>query len=150
MATFSPAFTVASTAAIMASVEPQVTTSSEFGSTFCPEKCSILAAIASRRFCAPQVIAYWCGPVVATCAKRSVSSLGGSKSGKPWERLIASYCRHTRVIRRITESVKVAVRRAACMICLQKSVVVLFFFWLLPSQWHHNAVEIAKSKRHGK
>ena len=35
---------------------------------------------------------------------------GGSKSGNPWDRFTAPYFRETRVIRRITESVKSAVR----------------------------------------
>ena len=56
--TFSPGFTTDMTAAIMASVLPQVTTISLLGSTARPEKCSCFLASASRKFCAPQVSAY--------------------------------------------------------------------------------------------
>ena len=41
---------------------------------------------------------------------RSRISFGGSKSGKPCDRLTAPYCMETRVMRRMTESVKPAVR----------------------------------------
>lgn len=50
------------------------------------------------------------GPSRATWASRSRIAWGGSKSGKPWDRFTAPYFRETRVIRRITESVKLAVR----------------------------------------
>ena len=96
-------------AAIMASVLPQVTTISVSGLIFIPEKCSCFAARASRKFCAPQVNAYWCGPSFATSESLSVISFGGSKSGNPWDRLIAPCCSEILVILLITESVKFAV-----------------------------------------
>ena len=37
-------------------------------------------------------------------------ALGGLKSGNPWDRFTALYCKETRVIRRIKESVKLLVR----------------------------------------
>ena len=63
-----------------------------------------LRANASRKPWAPQVMAYWCGPLWATSARQSVIALGGSKSGKPCERLMAPYRFDTRVMRRMTES----------------------------------------------
>lgn len=41
-----------------------------------------------------------------TSARRSVMGLGGSKSGKPWARLMALFAIAIRVMRRMTESVK--------------------------------------------
>ena len=47
---------------------------------------------------------------VTNPARRSRIALGGSKSGKPWERFTAPYWLEIRVMRRMTESVKPAVR----------------------------------------
>ena len=59
MTTLSPGSVTVSMAAIMASVLPQVMTISPFGSMVRPMKRDCLAARASRRPCAPQVMAYW-------------------------------------------------------------------------------------------
>src|SRR3990170_3373908 len=102
MTTSSPGFTTLSIAVNIASVEPHVTTMFASGS----------AAIASRSGFAPQVIAYWwCGPFSASRAA-STMSCGGSKSGKPWARLIASCFAAMRVISRITLSGKCCTRSA--------------------------------------
>src|SRR5687768_4596907 len=54
----------------------------------------------------PQVIAYWWkSPSMARWAA-SISSRGGGKFGMPWARLMPSYWLLTRVISRITDSVK--------------------------------------------
>ena len=58
------------TAAIMASVLPQVTTISPSGSIGRPMKWLCLAASALRRFGAPQVTAYWWKSSCATCSSR--------------------------------------------------------------------------------
>ena len=89
MATLSPGSTTVIIAAIMASVLPQTTTISPSGSMSMPMKRDCFAAIASRRFCAPQVIEYWCTFFPAACVSASRISAGGSKSGNPWERLTA-------------------------------------------------------------
>ncbi len=98
----------------MASVEPQVTTIWVSGSMSRPMRGLCLAARAARKLGAPHVMAYWCGPSWATSARRSVMAAGGSKSGKPCERLMASYFMETRVMRRITESVNCDVRVLSC------------------------------------
>ena len=102
---------------IMASVLPQVTTISLSGSMARPMAFPCFSATASRKFCAPKVMEYWCGPSLAARASASVISLGGSKSGNPWDRLTAPYRLLIRVIRRITESVKVATRSLNSGIC---------------------------------
>ncbi len=96
-------------ATIMASVLPQVTRTSVSGSMSMPMKCVCFFARASLKLGAPHVTAYWCGPSRATSARRSVSSFGGSKSGNPWDRLIAPHSLEMRVMRLITESVNPAV-----------------------------------------
>lgn len=49
--------------------------------------------------------------------------MGGSKSGKPWERFTALYWAEMRVIRRMTESVKVLVRLdSGCMVFLSLDI----------------------------
>ena len=50
-------------AAIMASVPPQVTQISVLGSTSWCRAGLVFFASASRKFCAPKVTAYWCGPL---------------------------------------------------------------------------------------
>ena len=101
----SPGFVRAKIVSTMASVEPMVTTISVSGSSVRPMKRPALRASACRKFGAPIVMGYWCGPSALTSARRSVSALGGSKSGKPCARLIAPHARLTRVMRRMTESV---------------------------------------------
>jgi hypothetical protein len=64
------------------------------------------AARASRKFGAPQVMAYWWGPGLLTRSRALQIAAGGSKSGKPWERLIAPCALATRVIILMTDSVK--------------------------------------------
>ena len=94
----------------MASVEPQQTVISDSGSISSPCDTLTLRAIASRRFCAPQVIAYWLmSAAIACCAARLISS-GAAKSGNPCARLMASWSIACRVISRITDSVKRSVR----------------------------------------
>ncbi len=55
----SPGFATVIMAAIMASVEPHVTTIFSLGFTGMPIKCSCLAASASRMAWEPQVMEYW-------------------------------------------------------------------------------------------
>ena len=98
-------------AAIMASVDPHVTTIWASGSSGNPMKRRCLAASASRKSGAPQVTAYWCGPSRAARTAASSSAGGGSKSGKPWDRLTPPCVLQTRVMRRMTESVKLSRRR---------------------------------------
>jgi hypothetical protein len=70
------------------------------------------SAIASRNAGAPHVMAYWfTSPWMAAHAASFITS-GMGKSGKPCARLIAPYCWATRVISRMTDSVKLAVRAA--------------------------------------
>ena len=105
MATLSPGLVRAKSVSTMASVEPMVMTMLVSGSMSRPEKCLVLAATARRKFGAPMVMGYWCGPLTATSMSLSVMALGGSKSGKPWARLMALLAMAMRVMRRITESV---------------------------------------------
>ena len=103
----------------IASVEPMVTTISVSGSSVRPMKRPALRASACRKFGAPIVMGYWCGPSALTSARRSVSALGGSKSGKPCARLIAPQSMLMRVIRRMTESVKCSfLLLSSCMVSL--------------------------------
>ena len=79
----------ASIVAIIASVDPQVTTTSRSGSMSNPRLHFVFAAMASRNRFAPQVIAYWLtSALMASQAARLMSS-GAGKSGKPCERLTA-------------------------------------------------------------
>src|SRR2546426_2372104 len=59
MTNSSPAFVTARRDAIIASVDPQQTVISVSGSTSSPCVAFIRRAMASRRFFAPQVMAYW-------------------------------------------------------------------------------------------
>ncbi len=118
MTTRSPGLVTVMTEHIMASVEPQVTTICVSGSMSICMRGLCLAASAARKLGAPHVMAYWCGPSAAALARRFLMASGGSKSGKPWERLMAPYCMETRVMRRMTESVNCAVRwLSSCMVC---------------------------------
>src|SRR6476661_9438314 len=70
------------------------------------------SAIAMRSAELPQVTAYWLmSPWIAAHAASFIGA-GIGKSGNPCARLIASYCCATRVISRMTASVKVEVRLA--------------------------------------
>jgi len=110
--TASPGFTRLSIAAIIASVDPHVTTMFSSGSASIPLKRFAFAAIASRSGFAPHVIEYWWwGPFSASRAASTISR-GGSKSGNPWARLIASCFAATRVISRMTLSGKCWTRAA--------------------------------------
>ena len=102
----SPGLVRAKIVSTMASVEPMVTTISVSGSRVRPMKRPHFLARAWRKLGAPMVMGYWWGPWWLTSSKRSSMALGGSKSGKPWARLMAPHSREIRVIRRITESVK--------------------------------------------
>ena len=102
----SPGLVRAKIVSTMASVEPMVTTISVSGSRVRPMKRPHFLARAWRKLGAPMVMGYWCGPWWLTSSRRSSMALGGSKSGKPWARLMAPHSREIRVIRRITESVK--------------------------------------------
>ena len=94
----------------MASVAPQVTVIIVAGSiSLQPGNCSTVeVAIASRRFVAPQVIAYWLMSSWIAFAAASLSSCGQAKSGKPWARLTAPASTASRFISRMTDSVKLA------------------------------------------
>ena len=77
--------------------------------------CRYFSAIASRSAGLPQVIAYWfTSPRIAAHAASFIGS-GIGKSGKPCARLIAPYSFATRVISRITDSVKLSARLAVLM-----------------------------------
>ena len=115
-------------AAIIASVLPQVVTISLSGSMVRPIKRDCLAARASLKFCAPQVMEYWWKSSWETSASRSRMASGGSKSGKPWDRFTAPYLREIRVIRRMTESVKPDVRS-------ERLRMGLFYFLRIPN-WY--------------
>jgi hypothetical protein len=85
---------------------------SRSGSTWRSYQRRYFSASASRSGGEPQVIAYWfTSPWIAAQAASFIGS-GIGKSGKPCARLIAPCCWATRVISRMTDSVKVAVRRA--------------------------------------
>src|SRR3954452_4281734 len=64
--------------------------------------------MAARNSLAPQVIAYWLTSASIAAFAASLSSGGQAKSGKPCERLMPLCCRHSRVISRMTDSVKVS------------------------------------------
>jgi hypothetical protein len=55
-------------------------------------------------------MAYWLISSRTASHAAVLSSAGQEKSGKPWARLMASYCRDSRVISRITDSVKRSAR----------------------------------------
>src|SRR5437867_915180 len=106
MTNSSPAFVRASSDAIIASVDPQQIVISVSGSTSSPCVAFIRRAMASRRFFAPQVMAYWfTSAATASCAAR-FSSSGAAKSGNPCARLMASCSIACRVISRMTDSLK--------------------------------------------
>src|SRR5918998_189294 len=106
MTTSSPGSTVAIIAAIMPSVEPQVTVISRSGSYSSPRNQRVLSLMASRKSFAPQVTAYWFTSSLIAAAAARFKSSGAGKSGKPCERLTAPCFKASRVISRMTDSVK--------------------------------------------
>src|SRR5512143_3603025 len=106
---------MASRAEAIASVAPQVTVISVSGSTVMPYQSAYFRATASRRCLAPHVMAYWLMSAAMARAAASFRTWGAGKLGNPCARLIASYCAASRVIPRMTDSVKECVRRAVCM-----------------------------------
>src|SRR5215213_9514786 len=62
--------------------------------------------MASRKSFAPQVTAYWFTSSLMAAAAARLRSSGAGKSGNPCERLTAPYLRASRVISRMTDSVK--------------------------------------------
>src|SRR3989475_8075314 len=101
-----------SIAAIIASVEPQVTTRFVSGSASIPLNVFARRAIASRNSRAPQVIEYWLYPPSSARFAAAVSCEGGSKSGTPWAKFPASWSAAMRVISRITDSGNFCTRSA--------------------------------------
>src|SRR5215204_421875 len=90
----------------MPSVEPQVTVISRSGSYSSPRNQRVLSAMASRKSFAPQVTAYWLTSSLMAAAAARLRSSGAGKSGKPCERLTAPCLSASRVISRMTDSVK--------------------------------------------
>src|SRR5437667_1628553 len=115
MMTSSPGSTIAINAAAIASVAPQVTVSSVSGSTVMPYQSAYLRASASRSRLAPQVMAYWLMSARIAREAASLMTSGAGKLGKPCARLMAPCSLATRVIQRMTDSVKPWVRREVCM-----------------------------------
>src|SRR6185436_13750461 len=103
--TSSPGSTVAIIAAIIPSVEPQVTVISVSGSISRPRCHAVFLAIASRKSFEPQVIAYWFTSASIASIARRLMSAGAAKSGNPCDRLTAPCFNASRVISRITDSV---------------------------------------------
>src|SRR5262249_7282538 len=101
-------------AAIMHSVAPQQTVTCSSASA--PSRrvnARIFAAIACRSGAAPQVTAYWLNPSRIAWHAASFTSSGGSNSGSPWPRLIAPCRWASRVVSRMTDSVKCWTRLAS-------------------------------------
>src|ERR1043166_3790198 len=93
-------------AEIIPSVDPHVTVISASGSISNPRYQLVFFAIASRKSFAPQVIAYWFTSFAIACMATRLMSSGAGKSGKPCERLTAPYLIASRVISRMTDSLK--------------------------------------------
>src|SRR5213079_1865999 len=113
--TSSPGSTMASSADAMASVAPHVTLISVSGLTVMPYQPPYFRASASRSRFAAQVMAYWFTSSAVARAAACFSTSGAAKFGNPCARLMASCSLASRVIPRITDSVKPCVRRAVCM-----------------------------------
>ena len=101
---------MASRADAIASVAPQVTVTSASGSTVMPYHSAYFRASASRSRLAPQVMAYWFTSSRIARAAASFSTSGQGKLGNPCARLIALCSFASRVMPRITDSVKPWVR----------------------------------------
>src|SRR3990172_2389830 len=97
----------------MPSVAPHVTVSSVSGSTASPVWRFTFALMASRRSRAPHVIAYWFTSAAIAAVAACFTISGAAKSGKPCARLTAPCAWASRVISRITDSVKQAALRDA-------------------------------------
>src|SRR5229473_761797 len=110
MTTSSPGSTAASMAAIMASVAPHDTVTSDSGSTSRPHASPCFRATAWRSCRAPHVVAYWLNPSLSASAAASRIRGSVAKSGKPWAKLTARSgplsARFNRVISLMTDSVK--------------------------------------------
>src|SRR5688572_27512550 len=104
--TSSPGSMTASIVAIIASVDPQVTTTSRSGSMSNPRLHFVFAAMASRNRFAPQVIAYWLTSALTASQAARLMSSGAGKSGKPCDRLTAPWASAWRLMSRMTDSVK--------------------------------------------
>ena len=104
--TLSPGSQTVIRATIMASVLPHVTTTCSSLLRSIPIHCCCFSTRACRKLAAPQVTAYWWGPCSMAFTAASITGWGGSASGNPCDRLMASYWFATRVISRITDSVK--------------------------------------------
>jgi hypothetical protein len=85
------------------------------GSAARPYQSAYFRATASRSRFAPQVMAYWFRSARTARAAASLSTSGQGKLGKPCARLMAPWALASRVIPRMTDSVKPWVRRAVCM-----------------------------------
>ena len=107
---------MASSAAAIASVAPHVTVTSVSGSTLMPYHSPYFATRASRSRFAPQVMAYWFTSSWIARAAASFSTSGAAKLGNPWARLMAACSFASRVMPRITDSVKPWVRVAVCIV----------------------------------
>src|SRR5687768_11802588 len=77
---------------------------------------------ASRSDFAPQVIAYWLMSASMARFAASFSACGAAKFGKPCARLMPPWMAFSRVISRITDSVKPAVRAASFTRAVRTSV----------------------------
>src|SRR5216684_8358540 len=110
MMTSSPGSTAASMAAIIASVAPHDTVTSDSGSTSRPQATPCFRATAWRSCGAPHVVAYWLNPSLSASAAASRIRGSVAKSGKPWAKLTARSgplsARFNRVISLMTDSVK--------------------------------------------
>src|ERR1700682_5508737 len=108
--TSSPGATAASMAAIIASVAPQETVTSASGSSSKPQAADCFFATALRSCGAPHVVAYWLKPSRSALAAASRMRSSVLKSGNPWAKFTALSaplsCRFSRVISRMTDSVK--------------------------------------------
>src|SRR2546426_5552081 len=107
---------MASSAEAIASVAPHVTVTSVSGSTLRPYHSAYFATRASRSRFAPQVMAYWFTSSRIARAAAYFSTSGAGKLGNPWARLIAPCSFASRVMPRITDSVKPWVRVAVCIV----------------------------------
>src|SRR5207253_4826745 len=91
-----------------------------------PYHSAYFRASASRSRLAPQVMAYWFTSSRMARAAASFSTSGQGKLGNPCARLIAPCSFASRVMPRITDSVKPWVRRAVCIATLKLAAVRVF------------------------
>src|SRR2546423_4393067 len=106
---------MASSADAIASVAPHVTVMSVSGLTGMPYHAAYVQASAARSRLAPLVIAYWLTSSAMARAAACFRTSGEAKFGNPCARLMASCSLASRVMPRITDSVKPCVRRAVCI-----------------------------------